>query len=70
MFLLSSAFSLLQGQVYTPNCSGILAVIGYSVNDTVVIYDRVREHEEKKLGWGPWGPLSIKLLTKHFPVRF
>lgn len=25
----------------------LLAVIGYSVNDTVVIYDRVREHEEK-----------------------
>ncbi len=25
----------------------LLAVIGYSVNDTVVVYDRVREHEEK-----------------------
>ena len=25
--------------------AAILAVIGYSVNDTVVIYDRVREHE-------------------------
>lgn len=25
----------------------ILAVIGYSVNDTVVIYDRIREHEAK-----------------------
>jgi len=27
-----------------------LAVIGYSVNDTVVIYDRVREHEMKYSG--------------------
>ena len=25
--------------------AALLAVIGYSVNDTVVIYDRVREHE-------------------------
>lgn len=25
----------------------LLAIIGYSVNDTVVIYDRVREHEDK-----------------------
>ncbi|MCB9091596.1 MAG: protein translocase subunit SecF [Halobacteriovoraceae bacterium] len=28
----------------------LLAVIGYSVNDTVVVYDRVREHEEKRVG--------------------
>lgn len=28
----------------------LLAVIGYSVNDTVVVYDRVREHEEKSIG--------------------
>jgi preprotein translocase subunit SecF len=25
----------------------LLAVIGYSVNDTVVVYDRVREHEDR-----------------------
>ena len=28
--------------------AALLAVIGYSVNDTVVIYDRVREHEERE----------------------
>lgn len=28
----------------------LLAVIGYSVNDTVVVYDRVREQEEKSVG--------------------
>ena len=27
--------------------AALLAVIGYSVNDTVVVYDRVREHEKK-----------------------
>ncbi|MBF0207031.1 MAG: protein translocase subunit SecF [Oligoflexia bacterium] len=30
--------------------AAILTVIGYSVNDTVVIYDRVREHEDKNPG--------------------
>lgn len=27
--------------------AAMLAVIGYSVNDTVIVYDRIREHEEK-----------------------
>lgn len=27
--------------------AAILAIIGYSVNDTVIVYDRVREHENK-----------------------
>ena len=30
--------------------AALLAIIGYSVNDTVVVYDRVREHEEKYSG--------------------
>ncbi len=30
--------------------AALLAVIGYSVNDTVVVYDRVREHENKFAG--------------------
>ena len=30
--------------------AAILAVIGYSVNDTVIVYDRVREHEAKFTG--------------------
>ncbi|MCB9060851.1 MAG: protein translocase subunit SecF [Halobacteriovoraceae bacterium] len=34
--------------------AALLAVIGYSVNDTVIVYDRVREHEQKL----PEGKLS------------
>jgi preprotein translocase subunit SecF len=30
--------------------AALLAVIGYSVNDTVIVYDRVREHESKYAG--------------------
>ncbi|MEE2744976.1 MAG: protein translocase subunit SecF [Bdellovibrionota bacterium] len=35
--------------------AALLAVIGYSVNDTVVIYDRVREHEERDPDVGDLG---------------
>jgi len=28
----------------------VLALVGYSINDTVVIYDRIRENEEKGIG--------------------
>ncbi len=35
--------------------AALLAVIGYSVNDTVIVYDRVREHEQK------FSHLSLKL---------
>ena len=27
--------------------AALLAIIGYSVNDTVIVYDRIREHEDK-----------------------
>jgi preprotein translocase subunit SecF len=32
--------------------AALLAVIGYSVNDTVIVYDRVREHEHKHTNRG------------------
>jgi len=37
--------------------AAILALIGYSVNDTVVIYDRIREHQQKDKSL----PLNIHL---------
>ena len=41
----------LTGREFTlQTVAALLAVIGYSVNDTVVVYDRVREHEVKFSG--------------------
>ncbi len=40
-------FSFLQIEFTLQVVAAILAVIGYSVNDTVIVYDRVREHEDK-----------------------
>ncbi|NLO96850.1 MAG: protein translocase subunit SecF [Peptococcaceae bacterium] len=40
-------FSLFQWQVDAPFIAAILTVFGYSINDTVVIYDRIRENERR-----------------------
>ena len=45
------AVYMLTGTEFTlQTVAALLAVIGYSVNDTVVIYDRIREHEAKYPG--------------------
>ncbi|MBT5094295.1 MAG: protein translocase subunit SecF [Halobacteriovoraceae bacterium] len=40
-------FALTGTEFTLQTVAALLAVIGYSVNDTVIVYDRVREHEEK-----------------------
>ncbi|MEW5762300.1 MAG: protein translocase subunit SecF [Bacillota bacterium] len=43
-------FSLFQIQVNSPFVAAVLTIIGYSINDTIVIFDRIREnfHGAKK----------------------
>ena len=43
-------FALCNIEFTLQTVAALLAVIGYSVNDTVIVYDRVREHEEKFAG--------------------
>ncbi len=43
-------FALTGTEFTLQTVAAILAVIGYSVNDTVIVYDRVREHEAKFVG--------------------
>jgi preprotein translocase subunit SecF len=40
-------FSLLQMEFDLPVLAALLAVIGYSLNDTIVVYDRIRENFRK-----------------------
>ncbi len=40
-------FSLLQLEFSLPVLAAVLAVIGYSLNDTIVVYDRIRENFRK-----------------------
>ena len=43
-------FALTGTEFTLQTVAALLAVIGYSVNDTVIVYDRVREHEERYSG--------------------
>jgi preprotein translocase subunit SecF len=43
-------FALTGTEFTLQTVAALLAVIGYSVNDTVIVYDRVRENEEKYSG--------------------
>ena len=54
-------FSLLQIEFGLPIIAAILTIVGYSLNDTVVVYDRVRENlrKYKKMPLGDLLNLSI-----------
>jgi len=47
VLIIIGVFVLMQKEFSLQIVGALLAVIGYSVNDTVVVYDRVREHEDK-----------------------
>lgn len=48
--IIIGAFILTQKEFSLQIVAALLAIIGYSVNDTVVIYDRVREIEKQNTG--------------------
>ncbi|QQK79559.1 protein translocase subunit SecF [Salicibibacter cibi] len=47
-FFVISVFSLLQLEINIPFIAAILTVIGYSINDTIVTFDRMRENVRKE----------------------
>jgi preprotein translocase subunit SecF len=61
VLIIIGIFILTQKQFSLQIVGALLAVIGYSVNDTVVVYDRVREHEEKSPGKGLSGLINLAL---------
>jgi preprotein translocase subunit SecF len=42
------AFSLFNKEIDLPIIAAFLAIIGYSLNDTIIVYDRIRENTGKK----------------------
>ncbi len=43
-FFIIAVFSLLQIEVNVPFIAAVLTIIGYSINDTIVTFDRIREN--------------------------
>ncbi|CAM2782255.1 protein translocase subunit SecF [Hathewaya histolytica] len=42
-----SVYSILRIQVNSPFIAAILTILGYSINDTIVVFDRIRENMKK-----------------------
>ncbi|MFS0786188.1 protein translocase subunit SecF [Shouchella sp. 1P09AA] len=47
-FIVIALFSLLQVEINVPFIAAILTVVGYSINDTIVTFDRMRENVKKE----------------------
>lgn len=47
-FFVISVFSLMQLEINIPFIAAVLTVIGYSINDTIVTFDRIRENVRKE----------------------
>ena len=57
VLLTLGAFSLFGKEIDLPIIAAFLAIIGYSLNDTIIVYDRIRENMGKYQGSGL--PLTI-----------
>ncbi|MDD2496903.1 MAG: protein translocase subunit SecF [Desulfitobacteriaceae bacterium] len=44
VFVILGAFSILQLEVDSSFVAAVLTIVGYSINDTIVIFDRIREN--------------------------
>ncbi|WP_346887615.1 protein translocase subunit SecF [Clostridium sp. UBA1056] len=47
VFITVSFYAIFGIQVNTPFIAAILTIVGYSINDTIVIFDRIRENVKK-----------------------
>ncbi|MBA7618875.1 Protein translocase subunit SecF [subsurface metagenome] len=72
-------YAILQREINTATIAAILTIIGYSLNDTIVVFDRIRENTPKagKLGYSKVVNDSVNItltrsinttLTTLFPV--
>ena len=43
-------FSILREEINLPTIAGFLTIIGYSLNDTIVVFDRIRENTRTQKG--------------------
>ncbi len=53
LIILLAVFSLFRIEINSPFVAAILTIFGYSINDTIVVFDRIRENlkEMKKYGY-------------------
>lgn len=68
VLIMVAAAAILRTQINSPFVAAVLTIIGYSINDTIVIFDRVRENQKKygrSLSWAEIVNKSInELMTR------
>lgn len=57
VFVVLAVFSLLRIEVNSEFVAAILAIVGYSINDTIVVFDRIRENLNKQKRQGDFEKL-------------
>jgi preprotein translocase SecF subunit len=62
ILVLLSVYAIFSLPVNTSFIAAILTIVGYSINDTIVVFDRIRENvkREKRLAHGEIADLSIR----------
>lgn len=58
--------SFFQFEIETPFIAAILTILGYSMNDTIVIFDRIRENDHKYDGKKPFADVIDESVNKVF----
>ena len=48
VIITAGLIALFKFEINTPFIAAILTILGYSINDTIVVFDRIRENEEKE----------------------
>jgi len=58
VLIMIAAVAIAGTQINTPFVAAILTIIGYSINDTIVVFDRIRENT-RKLGKKKLDPIEL-----------
>ena len=60
VFVVVGVFSLFQWEIDSTFVAAILTIVGYSINDTVIIFDRIRENQAKMRRADSYGDMVDK----------
>ena len=62
--MIISIASLFNLEINTAFIAALLSILGYSINDTIVIFDRIREHYEKLKNYKPFSDIANSALNQ------
>jgi len=67
VLIVLGVFSLLGREINSPFIAALLTIVGYSINDTIVIFDRIREKIRLYRGRGDFAELNNEAVLETLP---